>query len=454
MGRRALLAIFGVTLGLAGLVCGLAHASPDADDLFPRPSSLEPQIAFWTKVYAKYTTTQAILHDSEKLDIIYTVVSLPPDTTEVERLQRRERLKNARENIVASLERLAENPERTDLEPLDLIVQAAWGKRGTSDLFTAAKDRVRAQVGQADRFRAGIIRSGAYLPHMQAIMADLDLPAELLALPHVESSFDPGALSHRGASGIWQWTRSTGRQYMRIDRSLDERRDPLLATRAAGVALRQYYREFGSWPLAITAYNHGLQGMRRAHAAHGADIAAIVRDYDGRAFGFASRNFYTEFLAALDVSRDHEQHFGPLALDPPLAFDTLDLSKAVSFKRAADLAGVSTGELAQMNPALLGMVTSGKRAIPAGYKLRVPAGRGLAMALEIDSSTPGRSPAVAATTEETHAIYRVQSGDTLTHIARRFKTDVDTLLVINNLDSDKIRAGQRLLVPTATSMND
>lgn len=424
-----------------------------ADTLFPLPPALAPQVAFWTRVYSVYRTSQAVIHDSEHLDVIYSVVDLPPDTSAADQLMRREKVKQAREDVIAVLDSLAKNLASPAPSVLTREVKRAWGARGNPAEWTAAQERVRAQIGQADRFRAGVIRSGAYLPHMAPIMAEIGVPVEILALPHVESSFNPEALSHRGASGIWQWTRPTGRKYMRIDNLVDERRDPLLATQAAGRMLRDYYREFGSWPIAITAYNHGVEGMRKAYAEHGTDFTAIVQDFDGPAFKFASRNFYTEFLAALEVARNYERHFGPLEPDPPLAFDAVAIAKPVALKRAASLAGVDAGDLARMNPALLSPVVRGKQAIPAGYELRVPAGRGIAVARNLDGAVPHRSPAAAAS-REALAVYRVKSGDTLSSIAQRFNTDVDSLLAMNRLGSDHIEIGQKLVVPGPTSMND
>ena len=99
---------------------------------------------------------------------------------------------------------------------------------------------------------------------MQQIFRDRSLPIELTYLPIVESSYDINARSNVGALGMWQFMRATGRQYMRVDRSIDERRDPIESTRAAAAFLQQSYETLGNWPLAITAYNYGPGGMSRA----------------------------------------------------------------------------------------------------------------------------------------------------------------------------------------------
>ena len=140
------------------------------------------------------------------------------------------------------------------------------------------------------------------------------VPEEIAALPHVESSFNPAAYSKVGAAGLWQFMPSTAKRFMRVDGVVDERLDPYSATEAAANLMLYNYRLLGSWPLAVTAYNHGPGGLRRAQEELGtSDIAVIVKRYQGATFGFASRNFYVAFLAALEVDRNAEKYFGPIA---------------------------------------------------------------------------------------------------------------------------------------------
>jgi membrane-bound lytic murein transglycosylase D len=154
-------------------------------------------------------------------------------------------------------------------------------------------------------------RQKGYLPAMQAILRQHGVPEELAHLTLVESCFNLEAYSKVGAAGVWQFMPSTGRQYMTVDGAIDERRDPLRSTQAAAEHLRGDYEVLGTWPLAITAYNHGRGGMARAVRTVGTtDFGEISSNYRGPAFGFASRNFYPEFLAALEVVARSEDHFG------------------------------------------------------------------------------------------------------------------------------------------------
>ena len=168
-----------------------------------------------------------------------------------------------------------------------------------------------------------------------------------------ESSFRNDARSFRGAVGMWQFMPSTGRLYMRVTRVLDERRDPLDATRAAARLLQDNYRELGTWPLAVTAYNHGRAGMRRAVRRLGTrDIVTIIRRYRGRTFKFASKNFYAEFLAAVHIMRDLERHLPHLRFDQLVRHEEISLTKRVAVSSLLRHSRVSRAELLTWNPAL------------------------------------------------------------------------------------------------------
>ena len=157
-------------------------------------------------------------------------------------------------------------------------------------------------------------------------------------MPHVESSFNPAAYSKVGAAGLWQFMPSTAKRFMRVDSLVDERLDPYSATEAAANLMLYNYRLLGTWPLAVTAYNHGPGGLRRAQEQLGtSDIAVIVKRYQGATFGFASRNFYVSFLAALEVDRNAEKYFGPITPLPDTQNTPVELPDYI----AVDAAGES-----------------------------------------------------------------------------------------------------------------
>ncbi len=275
----------------------LATLNADAQsELFPRPAELEPAVQFWTRVYTEVDTKSGFIHDSLRLDIVYQTVRWSDD---VSTRERRRRVERATASIRDALTKLAGGARQALSNDEERILKLF--PEGTSNAeFRAAAGRLRFQLGQSDRFREGLVRSGTWKPYIHEVLAKQGLPPELASLPHVESSFDPTAYSKVGAAGLWQFTRSTGVRYMRIDHIVDERRDPFFASDAAARLLGDNYSVIQSWPLALTAYNHGLAGMRRAvQQQKTSDIATIVAKYQSRSFGFASRNFYTAFLAAL-----------------------------------------------------------------------------------------------------------------------------------------------------------
>jgi membrane-bound lytic murein transglycosylase D len=407
---------------------GILIASPAmaAREPFPHFAVIEPNVDFWTDVYSRYPTTQAIVHDSVRLDIIYDVIDLKPADQPGARKINRKRMKRANERFSKILKRLATDPQASD--PEGRRVAALFGPQADARTFSRARHRVRSQIGQRDRFRAGLIRSGAYLDQMRAILKSKGVPEDLAYLPHVESSFNIKAYSKFGAAGMWQFTRSTGKRFMTVDYVLDERRDPIAATHAAARLLRENYDKLGSWPLAITAYNHGAAGMQRAKAAHG-DYPAVFASYQGRTFKFASRNFYAEFLAARRVASDFHTYFGPLTLDRPVRTRSVRLDGYVPFADLCRHFKISPQVARSMNPALRPPVFSGQKYVPRGYVLNLPAGSeadGLAVAsIPWDLLKKRQKPS---------RFYTVQRGDTAGKIARIHRVTLGDLILANNLD--------------------
>ena len=181
-------------------------------------------------------------------------------------------------------------------------VAALFGPNAKPKDFKNAAYRLRCQTGLKNQFKKGLKRSGAVIDEFKRIFLSHGLPVDLIYLPCVESSFNFKAYSKFGAAGIWQFTHSTGKQYMKINYVVDERRDPYISTNAAARLLKKNYAHLKQWPMAITAYNHGLNGMRRAKKSKGS-FEKIVKEYQGRSFKFASRNFYSEFPCSKNCSK-------------------------------------------------------------------------------------------------------------------------------------------------------
>ena len=187
------------------------------------PRGLEADVEFWRRVYTEVDTSSGFIHDSVNLGVVYRTVRFSEG---ISRRQRNRIIRTAYDEIRAALGELADG-KRTDLTDEERRVLDAWPEDVTSAELRAGAGRLRFQLGQSDRFRSGLIRSGTWKPYIISVLERRGLPLELAALPHVESSFDPTAYSKVGAAGMWQFTRSTGRRFMRIDHIVDERQRPV-----------------------------------------------------------------------------------------------------------------------------------------------------------------------------------------------------------------------------------
>lgn len=429
---------------LAALLWACALAVPvqaaDSSNPFVRPAELEHDIAFWRRVYTEVTTTGGFIHDNERLDVVYEVLQFASGTAPAVRTRR---IEDVKAKVVATLKKLGSGAESLTTE--EQRVRDAWPENTRPVEFSLAAERVRFQLGQADRFREGLVRAGVWMPGIVSTFERLGLPKELAALPHVESSFNTYAYSKVGAAGMWQFMRSTGKRFLRIDRVIDERLDPYKATEAAASFLKQNYAVLDSWPLALTAYNHGASGMRRAKEQLGTDdIATIVRKYDSKTFGFASRNFYVAFLAALEIDKDPEKFFPGITRSPADNSQVMTVKEYLSMPNFAKSAGVDTATLKKLNPSLLPAVWSGSKRVPGGFALRLPAELDLVAALK---GVPATARYAEQTVEQSH---RVERGETLSSIASQYRIGTQQLAALNELRKPyRVNAGQLLVLPTA-----
>ena len=395
-------------------------------------------------IFTRYDTNEGVLHDNRSLGVVYARLDMPGN---LGRRERNRRVKKRRDALAAVLRSLARG-KRDNLSAEEARVLALWPADVSNSTLNAAAGRIRYQHGLSDRFREGLERSGRWRDFIEAEFTTLGVPVELAALPHVESSYNPNARSHVGASGIWQFTRSTGRRFMQVDHVVDERNDPFEATRGAARLLAYNYSITGNWPMAITAYNHGLSGVRRAMRKHG-DTAYvdILRNYKGRTFGFASRNFYVAFLAAKEVDLNPERYFPGVVRESPTTYAELKLPNYVPADDLAQALGVSAKQIAKHNPSLQATIWQGSKHVPRGFQLRMPES---ALGDSMDTlvaKVPGDSWQVEQLPDLFHTVAR---GDTLSEIADRYDTRVSTLVALNGLGSrHRIRAGQRLRLPAA-----
>ena len=412
-------------------------------DTFPVYDSIRPNVSFWKKIYTRYSTTQGVIHDKRNLAIIYDVIELKDRNRHGSRKINRERINRVKRKYKGILAKLARGEAPGG--PEEQRVAALFGTHATPVDFRNAMRNLRCQIGQKEPFRQGIIRSGAYLAEIEQIFRDAGLPVELAYLPHVESSFNPKAYSKFGAAGIWQFTRSTGRRFMTVGYTVDERRDPILSSYAAAGLLKQNFEKLRNWPMAITAYNHGVSGMLRAKRRKDS-YEAIFKDYRSRIFRFASRNFYSEFLAAKEVAQNYRQYFGELALDTPLEFQEVVMAGYGSLPEIARHLKLEIGMLHELNPALRNPVIRGQKYVPQGFRLRLPLGYGQ----DWESMIAELAPKLFKNYQKRSRIYTVRKGDTAGEIARMHGLRLSDLIAANNLDARAtIYVDQNLRIPLA-----
>lgn len=452
-------------LSLAGFLAATRPAnakglSGNSSAHFPEPAALLARVAFWEKIFTRFSEYQVVIHDAGQPERIFSVLDFRP--------KREEMSEAALERLIAS--RVSAEKELLSERLRRIARGSALGREareekrlrslfplGTSRAsFEAAASRIRAQRGLREKFAAGLRRAKTYLPRMRRILRDQGVPEQLVWLPLIESAFDPAAHSRAGAAGIWQFMPATGRQFMVVGESIDERWDPISSTEAAAKLLRQNFEVLKTWPLAITAYNHGRAGMLRAVAATGTrDIGLIIERYRGPLFGFASQNFYPEFLAALRVQRDYRVHFAGFSFEIPSRPDRVTLKHAIRVSDAVKLSGVAAEELAQLNPALRRPLFRANGWIPAGYALWLPRGRGSQFEAAFSKLPPQkrRSYPSLASLRKSHAmghrLHRVRPGQTLSQIARLYGTSVAKIRARNGIKNiHRIRQGQLLKIPT------
>src|SRR5262245_38133796 len=390
-----------------------AQDQPSKPVPFPTPAGLESSVNFWKKIFSEYGLSQMIYFDPEDMSKIYDVVDAGEES---------------RSNDYINSERAR--------------VAAANGV----DI-----ERVKVQRGVKERTAAGIKRSGRHIAQIQQILRDAGLPVELSYLPIVESSYDNYARSSVGALGLWQFMPTTGRQYMRVNRAIDERRDRLESTRAAAAYLQQAYETLGSWPLAITSYDYGIGGIARATGEVGSnELTDLIERHNSRNWGFAPKQFYAEFLAAVEIGTNLGQYFPGLELDAAVPIQEMELPANTSIASLMKTHRLSRDQLLGWNPAL----NASTNVVPAEYRVKIPSDRNSTPPIVVAQAQQSKRESQAKRTTAPGAKpvqvvhHRVKPGETLFQIAQRYGASVQRILQANGLRrAHMVRAGTTLVIP-------
>jgi membrane-bound lytic murein transglycosylase D len=351
--------------------------SADSDP-FKVPEGLQRQVEFWTQIYGKYSSEYGVLHDAKTVDLIYTVVDFTPITrTKLHPFTKEHRIHFKLESERNKVIKLLRNFDRGRLPTkMSSNEQRVWDYFKTikgKNKFKNAIENLRFQLGQKDFVEKAFFYSGIYLNQMEKIFLKENLPIELTRIPFVESSFNIMARSKVGASGIWQIMPSTGRKLIPND-FVDYRNDPLKATEFAAKLLKFNYKALKVWPLAVTAYNHGPTGIKKLTNLYNTkDLTKIIKSaYGTKSFAFASSNFYTCFLAILNVEKNIKEYFPDIQKGVPIAVESVTLKRPLKFAQLLKLFNNDLKQLDNYNPHLTPAAKRSSRPIPKGSIIYLP----------------------------------------------------------------------------------
>jgi membrane-bound lytic murein transglycosylase D len=316
--------------------------------------------------------------------------------------------------------------DETELESRSIVIPRNRQVLGYIDQFSTSRKKF---------IEDALTRGSKYLPMIVAIFKSEGLPDDLVYLPVIESAFRTSALSHAGASGIWQMMRVTATvNGLSRDWYVDERLDPEKSTRAAAKLLKTLYGMFGDWNLALAAYNGGAsrvqKAMKRSRRESFWDIAAGGPRYLPR----ETREYVPLFLASLEVARNPLLYGLNLnSLSEPL-YDVVALAQPVDLRRIAGWLGTTVDAIRELNPELRRWTTPVRA---AEYLLKVPAGMGEMLEAQLAQSIPSDL-----------AEHIVKKGETLAVIARKLQVTRADLAEANYLSSTApLAPGDRLIVP-------
>lgn len=314
-------------------------------------------------------------------------------------------------------------------------------KNISHDLPLTVNDEVLSFLNffQTPRGRAivetGLRRAGRYRGMIARVLSEEGVPQDLIYLAQAESAFQPTALSRAGARGMWQFVAYRGQEYgLRHTWWLDERQDPEKATHAAAQHLRDLYKMFGDWYLAMAAYNCGPGNVQKAIERTG--YADFWELYRRNVLPRETKNYVPIILALTLIAKD-APHYGIQAEpESPVATDMVKPGRAIDLRLVAETIDVDVETLRTMNPSLLRLATPDDPA----FELHLPLGTAPKFSAEIADIPPDKWVSWRR--------HRVAAGETLTAIAKKYRVTPKAIADANNLESTMaLNAGEKLIIP-------
>ncbi|MFW7381219.1 MAG: lytic transglycosylase domain-containing protein [Oligoflexus sp.] len=340
---------------------------------FEAPASLSRRVRFWHRIYSLFSPQDYVIHLAEHPEVILEIIHDPNFDMKLSAGPKlRSHLKDRRQfysEMLKTMDRLSESEWSPQMTRIAVLMSHISQKHK----FREAAKAVRSQRGQRDYVKRGIEAASAYLPWIEEEFDKRSLPRELARIAFVESSFNLRAVSKVGASGVYQLMPFVARTMMKVGSDIDERRDPIKAGIGAAEVFQKNYRMLEHWPLAVTAYNHGPYGIKRAvKQSQSTDLSEIIQRYRSRIFGFASKNFYAEFLGMLLTLKQADQYFPGLELKAPIQFENYTLKKAKRIRTLAQKFNTDVDALAKLNPDILPSHVRRNGLLPKGYQIKLP----------------------------------------------------------------------------------
>ena len=438
-----LLALLSVTLG-----AGAARA----DDAFTRVPALEPNVAFWKKVYIEWSLNNIAFHDEKDLGTVYRVITVPARGAKgKDGLDRSGTINRGKSEVEAAMRSLAKKNPKTDagLTGVEKEVFNNLKHLTRADKYTRHAT-LRAQNGLRERFLQGWSNSGLYEQFILAELRRNGLPEELIGVAFVESLFYVGAKSKVGAAGVWQFMSYTGKEYMQLNAVVDERYDPILATEAACKYLKTAKRELGTWPLAVTSYNYGRGGMKGLVKGAGTkDFGTILQVSNNKRFGFAARNYYASFMAVHDILKERDKWLKGYPRKAPWSYDVIRTPFPLYATQLTATGEVDAAAFDVLNPGLMNEARDGKIPLPHGISLRVPKGKA-AKILEKLAKLPEKERTKGS--RATKGVHASTGKQNINEVAKKYGLSADVLAAATGLDKDDVPAkGQKIPIPVGSA---
>ena len=320
------------------------------NSVFKVPIEMRERVNFWKQIYAEVSVDEGLFHLLHHPDVVLGSINL--------------------QNI--------KNDKSLTLKQKDLVIKKVIdNEREQIAQKWKIKDikQIRLQMGLKERMQNALFVSGRYLPMMEKVFKGKQLPIELTRLVFVESSFNVNAQSKVGASGLWQIMPFVAKPKGYMHDLYDKRNHPYYATLLAADILKSNYQGLKKWPLAVSAYNHGLYGVKKMvlknNSGHLPDL--IESDEVTKTWGFASENFYACFLAVLEVEKEAQSFFGQsLTKSEPLKMNRAVTTKKMTQKQVLKYFQNDSKKFKKYNPHIYFTKAMNKKSLPVGFPLVLP----------------------------------------------------------------------------------